>query len=124
MGHDRGNAVVCLNTTFEDHSLVTVDNEGAVLWMAPQISRAMGYEAHRLGTLVRTDWAEDFVEGVEFRKATRHELVALKAAGAIAKNTPSLLLLTESGVNLAAILSRRKLRSKRCANSSCRKPPC
>lgn len=108
MERSDGNAVVCLTATFDDAPLVTVDNGAELAWLAPQVSRALGYEdARRLPTLIRAEWSNDFQEGIDFRKATRHELMALKAAGAIAKNTPSLLLLTESGVNLAAILSRQ-----------------
>jgi prophage antirepressor-like protein len=109
MGHDQGNAVLCVPTSFESRALITIDNgDGRPAWAAAQIGNALGYaEPDALVKAVRTDWREEFEEGVDFRKATRHELMALKAAGAIAKNTPSLLLLTESGVNLAAILSRQ-----------------
>lgn len=108
MGHPIDNAVTCVPTSFEGTVLVTVDNEGSPAWAATQIGQALGYEdGRKLTDLVRSDWKDEFEEGVDFRLASRSELIALKGVGAIPKKTPSLLLLTESGVNMAAILSRQ-----------------
>ena len=108
MEHDVGNAVATVATKFEDRTISTIESSAGPRWLAPQISEALGYEdANAVQAMVRKQWADEFTEGVDFEVIGGPGLRALKAAGLVKKNAPSVMVLTESGVNLAAILSRQ-----------------
>lgn len=113
MEHPVDNAFVRLTATFEGAPLtvITLGDIDAPFWIARQVGEALGYpEPARLVTLVTGEWSTELVEGTDYRKLTGEDLATVKAAlgpDVIDPRTPSLLLLTQSGVFAAALLSRQ-----------------
>lgn len=113
-----------LTEAFEGSTVTTILFDGQPVWIAKEIGRALGYseDGKRLITTMSQEWVQDFEPGVHF---LRLEGDALKAFEALVNEGPesgpskggrrSLLLLTEAGVWLSCILSRkeagRRLRS-------------
>lgn len=108
MEHETGNAVAMVATKFEDQTISTIESNAGPRWMAQEIATALGYgDQLAVVKAVRTEWSDEFTEGVDFEIIGGPGLRALKAAGSVKKNAPSVMVLTETGVNLAAILSRQ-----------------
>lgn len=93
---------------FEGADVVTLSWQGAPAWTAAQVSDLLGYsDCLSIAQAVRVRWADEFVEGEDFVVVSGDDLRLFKAGGAVAKNAPSVMLLTESGFNLAIIKSRQ-----------------
>lgn len=99
---------------FEEHPVSTVelvvDGRLQPTWPARQVSIALGYaDAHRVPAMVTGDWSDELDEGRDFVVLTGEALAAAKRAAPdlVDPRAPSLMLLTESGVNLVAILTRQ-----------------
>jgi prophage antirepressor-like protein len=94
-----------------------LEHKGREVWITQEIGAALDYEDPRkLAFNISGDWSGRFRDGVDFLKVEGEDLAALKrlatetvASGAdpiIHPRTPSLLLLTESGVFLACALAK------------------
>jgi prophage antirepressor-like protein len=96
---------------FESCDVAIIERQGVLLWTARQIGAALGYddEGRRLVSSVTGEWSSELVDGTDYQVLRGEELAALKAAapGLVDPRAPSLLLLTESGVHLVALLSRQ-----------------
>ncbi|NIR16691.1 MAG: hypothetical protein GWN86_23330, partial [Desulfobacterales bacterium] len=57
-----------LDTVFEGHNLTTAIWGGRIVWIASEVSMALGYsKPGKISTLVSTKWADDFVEDEDFQ---------------------------------------------------------
>jgi prophage antirepressor-like protein len=102
---------------FEGQRLTTVEHQGQPCWVAREVGAALGYgdEGGGFSKKVAADWAEDFTEGEDFYRVTGDCLAALGQLGGGETPPPNprggnhrdLLLLTEQGVWLGCILSRK-----------------
>jgi prophage antirepressor-like protein len=94
----------------EGHALTTIEMDGQPVWLAAQISTALDYQkVDQVVTNVTGPWSDELVEGTDYQVLRGAELAALKAAapGLVDPRAPSVMVLTESGVNLVALLSRQ-----------------
>lgn len=107
----HGNALVRLTATFEGHDITTLEVGGAAAWTAREVGSALGYQddGKRLSRSITADWSDDFILGRDYHLLTGDDLAALKAMApeVVDPRTPSLLLLTESGLYLATMLSKK-----------------
>lgn len=87
---------------FEGHQIRPVVEDDGSLWLrAAEVARAWGYsEARKLSRLVRRH-ADDFIEGQD-----RRVVPASSLGPTSGPNRGSVLLLSESGVYMAALLAR------------------
>lgn len=109
-----GEKSILVPHTFNDHEILEVEHQGKPAFLAQQVGSALGYaDPSQLAENITRKWSEDFEEGRDYLKLTNGTLAAFKAT----VNYPSdrrvvdpqarhLILLTESGAQLAAILSR------------------
>lgn len=111
-----GLAVELRFSDFQGKRLPTYVVDGAPCWLATDVARALGYDRPDvISTNIRARWASDFIEGTDFVRATSDVLTGIRAtyqrtAGTIPPQlarTSRALMLTESGVNLVCIRSRR-----------------
>ena len=101
---------LALSAQFEGHDVAMIELEGAPFWSARQIAEALEYSrADRLVSRISEEWSTELVEHTDYLVLRGEALAALKAAapGLVAPRAPTLLLLTESGVHLVALLSRQ-----------------
>ena len=102
---------------FEHTPIHVLRFKGREVWTAQEVAVGLGYSDPKHFTdKINGDWSEEFEEGVDFFKAEGEDLAALKrlvgespTSGGdpvIHPRTPSLILLTESGVHLACTLAR------------------
>lgn len=103
-------------TYFQRRLLETFLLDGEPVWSAGLLGDSLGY-AHlgtRLCTLIRTDWCDDFVEGVEMHYLTGERLAAFKRAvhpcHSVAPQAAHLLLLTARGVDRVLLKSDKPVR--------------
>jgi hypothetical protein len=90
--------------------VTTLEYAGQAAWLASEIGTAFGYKKPRqVQDNVTSAWSHELVDGVDYAILRGEDLAALKAAmpDLVHANTPSLMLLTETGVALVASLSRR-----------------
>lgn len=101
-------AVVQLpSAAFGESRLSVVEINGRPMWLASEVASALGYEdSLSVAQGVRSRWSDDLIEGRDFVLVKDAELRELKALGLVGKNAPSVMFLTESGVDLVALLSR------------------
>lgn len=110
---------------FEGHSLTVLWREGRPYWIAREVGAAMGYEdGSKLVDLIGDEWADEFIEGTDFVRvsgAAAAEILRAVATNDSIENAETtnprntgngrgarrVLLLSESGVNLAAIKTRK-----------------
>lgn len=106
--------MTALTTAFEGHDITAIEYKGQPVVIARELGAALGYaDPGRLAENLSEKWAGDFQEGRDFVKLVGPELASFKAVlshiplnrGDVDR-TARLLLLTESGAQLAAILSR------------------
>ena len=103
-------------TYFQRRVLETFLLDGEPVWSAGLLGDSLGY-AHlgtRLCTLIRTDWRDDFEEGVEMHYLTGERLAAFKRAvhpcHTLAPQGAHLLLLTARGVDRVLLKSNQPQR--------------
>lgn len=103
--------VIVARPHFEDHDVVVVEHDGRLLWSARQVGEALAYAEDGRALLPRItgDWSDELDDGTDYIIFRGPELAALKASAPelVDARAPSLLMLTESGVNLVALLSRQ-----------------
>lgn len=112
--------------TFNQTQIVEIEYQGKPVFLAQQVGEALGYaDPSKLSKNITEKWSADFEEGRDFLKLTNGTLADFKAAvncvpdrdpvdsdyspirGAVVDpRTPNLILVTEAGAQLAAILSR------------------
>lgn len=100
--------------SFNNTNIIEVEYLGKPVFLAQQVGAALGYtDPSKLSANISDRWSEDLIEGRDFIKLTNGPLAAFKAAvnylpdrEVVDPRAPSLILLTESGAQLAAILSR------------------
>lgn len=115
-------AVVPLSKEFEGHSLTVLWRDGKPWWIAREVGAALGYEdGSKLVDQISDEWSDEFIEGTDFVRVTGKALAEVKAflsqqesggmtprvTGSQRGGAQSMLLLSESGVNLAAIKTRK-----------------
>ncbi len=102
--------------SFHRRPLDTLLLDGQPVWAAGLIGDALGYahQGSRLCTLIRTDWADDFVAGEHFHYLTGARLGALKRAvvpcDSVSDFAAHLLLLTAKGVERVLLKSDKPAR--------------
>lgn len=119
------NKGVALIREFEGHPLTVLWREGKPYWIAREVGAAMGYEdGSKLVDLIGDEWADEFIEGTDFVRvsgAAAAEILRAVGANDSGENAETtnprnsgngrgarrVLLLSESGVNLAAIKTRK-----------------
>ncbi len=99
------NALATYINDFEGEPLATVTYKEHLCWVCRQIGRRLGYADGRLVTLIRREWASEFVEGRDYIILRGDDLAALKAMLGLATSdvpsrTPRLMLLLEPGLHL------------------------
>ena len=111
--------VVVREFAFEGWQLPVFEVGGVPYWIAQQVGAALGYgkDGGELVTSISKNWRDAFVEGDEVLTIRGKKLQNFKRLAGVdgsspSSHTPSLMLLTESGVTIAAVLSR-KLAGKR-----------
>ncbi len=92
--------------------------KGREVWTAQEVAVGLGYADSKYFTdKINGDWSEEFEAGIDFFKAEGEDLNGLRSLFAVGDSptanpihpmTRSLLLLTESGVNLACTLARTR----------------
>jgi len=106
--------LIRLTDGFEGRPFTTVLRGGQPVWIAREVGRALDYSEDGKGLvhLIRHDWAEEF-DATAIVKLTGSELRDFSAALDGEESSPSrggrrsLLLLTEKGLWLACLLSRK-----------------
>jgi prophage antirepressor-like protein len=99
--------------TFNKVEILKIEYEGRIVFLAQQLGAAWGYaEPKKLIGNISERWSEEFLEG-DVIKLTNGALAKFKAAmnqfpdrELVDPRASHLILLTESGAQLAAILSR------------------
>jgi prophage antirepressor-like protein len=112
MEQSRANPLVRLAAehAHEGHALVTIEIHGEPHWLANQFGAALDYQkVDQVVTNVTGPWSDELSEGIDYTVLRNGELKALKAAapGLVDPRAPSVMVLTETGVNLVALLSRQ-----------------
>jgi prophage antirepressor-like protein len=100
-------------------SIHVLNHRGREVWITQEVGAALGYsDPGKLTDNINEPWSDDFIAERDFFKVEGEELAALKRLGTVSvPSSPdqepiihpfarSLLLLTESGVNLACTLAR------------------
>jgi prophage antirepressor-like protein len=103
-------ALVLARPAFDGHEMAVIEINGRQAWSARQVGSALGYEdARSVQTMIRAEWSTDLVDGTDYQVITGEELATVKDAAPelVSARAPSLMLLTESGVFLVAMLSRQ-----------------
>ena len=108
---------------FKKHPLTVLWREGKPWWIAREVGMAMEYEdGSKLVDLIGDEWADEFAEGTDFVRVTGKALAEVKSVlaqresgesncprstGVVGKRSPSLLLLSETGMYLATMKTRK-----------------
>lgn len=111
------NDLVRLQDTFRHKPLTTLNIHGRDGWIARQVGEAIGYaqRGKRFATKITGDWANEFIQGRDYDLITGKELEAFKAlffkgTGSVPLTSPrGMLVLYESGLNLALVKTRKPL---------------
>lgn len=113
MERPTDNPLVRLKATFEGQEIDVIWLRERPHWLARQVGAALGYAegGRRFADKMTTDWSDEIAEGDDRILLTGEDLAALKALrpDLVDPRTPSLLLLTQSGVFAAVMLSRQPL---------------
>jgi prophage antirepressor-like protein len=73
-------ALISLKSCFEDRTLTTLELDGRPCWIAREVGRTLGYEQEglRFVTQITGRWADELIEGVDYRIVRGEELKAIK----------------------------------------------
>lgn len=98
-------------TTINNEPLQTFIHSGEVVWPATQIAAALHYsKPDRISTLIKTKWADDFVKGEHYFVIYSKEIKELEfdtLHWGVSK-ARRLMLLTEEGLHLVLLKTRKK----------------
>lgn len=101
--------------SFEGRPLVTLTHDGRPCWVARHIGARLGYShgGKRLPNKILGEWADEFIEDVDYAFLTGDDLSALRAVSGI-ETVPhharrGLLILFESGLHLVLVKTRSPL---------------
>jgi prophage antirepressor-like protein len=101
-------ALVAARPQFEGTEVAVVEWKGQQIWSAGQVATAWGYASvTEISENITSNWSEELTLGEDYLILAGEDLAPLKAAGIVGANAPRATFLTESGVNLVAILSRK-----------------
>jgi len=110
-------ALVKTSYQFEGHHLTQVEYQGQPCWIAREVGAALGYDkgGGRFSQKITSAWAAEFTDGQDYHRLSGPELASLAALLDAPESGASrhgglryqILLLTESGVWLGCILSRK-----------------
>lgn len=97
---------------FEGQPLTTYIIDGAELWRSSDVAKLLGYNSGRkIASNISGPWAEEFIDGTDYRVIAGEPLDAIKATcapnGDEWARVPSALFLTEQGVNLVCMKTRK-----------------
>lgn len=103
---------------FEGHPVAPITYKGQPMWPAREVGKALGYEDDdRFVQAITHDWAEEIEEGVGFLRFVGDELATIQRlrndpADSAGSNVGrggarSLVMLTEPGIFLACLLSKK-----------------
>lgn len=102
--------------TLAGHDLPVIEYCGQPVMFARNVAESLGYEdANKLGEYIGGKWRDRLREGTDYVRLTGDDLAALKAAdipsvrGNVDPQARSVVLLTEAGAQVAAMLSRTKV---------------
>lgn len=111
------NSLQQICSQFEDHTITTLTYQGRPVWIAREIGVVCGYTqgGKRLATLISTEWADEYIEGIDYLLVTGSELAGLSEL--LSKGTQhvpfenrrGLLLLLEPGLYLALVKTRKPI---------------
>jgi prophage antirepressor-like protein len=107
MEHPHGNALVRLTATFDGQAITTLEWDGTPLFLPQQIGASLEFTDPARFVKKLSEYGLN--DGLHLIKVTGDELAALKVAlgpDVIDPRTPSLVLLTESGLYRALMRSR------------------
>lgn len=111
-GPSNCNPAPVLATRFDDSTVHAVLWRGRWTWRGAEVGAAIGYaDGARLVDKIRGEWAEDFREGKDYEVLRGSDLREFKGLSPESgesgpDRSPSLLVLFESGIDRALILSR------------------
>jgi len=93
-------------------TLTLVEHDGRPAFIARQLGALLGYgiDGARLVKSIRHDWRDELVEGVDYVIVDGEALDEVKASlgtATVPSRAPSLMLLTESGLYAALLLTRK-----------------
>ncbi len=99
---------------FEGRPFTTLTYKDRLAWVAREVGAAIGYarRGKRLATMIRGEWADEFIPDHDYVVLTGEELSAFKAAagsGVVADRTAGLLLLLEPGVHLVLAKTNKEI---------------
>ena len=94
---------------FEGHRVTTVMWNGRPAWLTQQVGEALGYADGRLAERITGEWSEEFILGTDCETLSGADLAAFKALTPElgVSRAPSLAVLYESGLHLAALKTRK-----------------
>lgn len=102
---------------FEGHRVTTVVWEGRPVWIAREVGEALEYaDGSRLVDKVTGEWAEEFIEGVDFEMLANGRLAEFRSkvspesggtSAEVSKFAGRLVVVTESGLHLLLLKTRK-----------------
>jgi prophage antirepressor-like protein len=100
--------------SFNGTELMEIEYEGRPVFLASQVGLLLGYaDPQRVTGNITAKWSEDLVEGQDIIRLTNGKLASFKTfmncmpeQHSVDPHTRSLILLTESGAQLVAMLAR------------------
>lgn len=96
-----------LDSVFEGHNLTTAVWNDKIVWLSSEISLALGYKKPwRISDAIRREWKEEFSEEQDFKIVSSDEIETRDFA--VSNRARRVMLLTEQGVDLVILKSRRK----------------
>lgn len=115
-------AFVKLTVPFEGTPITTIEWKGRPCWIAREVGRAIGYDddGREFAKAISDEWSDEMIEGDDFMRFTGDDLRALRSGlgaikGGISPLDPKvwqLLVIFESGLNLACMKTRKPLGKK------------
>lgn len=98
---------------FREKKLTVVMINEEPHWLVPEIEEALGYAPKSLPTLIRREWEDELEEGVDFIVAQGEQLSVIKRLvegySTSSKHARSITLLTEQGLTIVTLLSRKPI---------------
>lgn len=101
---------------FEGKPLTVIEYKGEPVWMAREVGELLGYaDGSRLQRKINGDWSEEFLDGKDVLRIKGEDLAdfrELVGPDSGLSKARALMLLTESGINLAAMKTNKPVGRK------------